>query len=248
MQNGKQCPYCGKKLADSAYFKSFNPKHKDGLTPICKKCFVKNSLDVDGQDIDLAHFQQMLQLCDKPYKPEIYKAAMSQAGNYGDKAGKEFVTTMIGLYMAKLNLHQYKGLTWEDSTFTDGKEDSKEAEYVDNSQLFSQFPGKIRRLMQSLYDCLQVIYDFTDERAKGLLATYVEWRITEEILYLGESNLDYEGIRESADYELVKLKELFGTEEDRAFAEFYKKKYGLPDVSEQERRWAYEKFNHSLFL
>ena len=75
MQNGKQCTCCGKKLADSAFYKSLNPKHKDKLTPMCKKCCVKQSLDDAGESVDIERFKNTLHFNDKPYRAELHISA-----------------------------------------------------------------------------------------------------------------------------------------------------------------------------
>lgn len=70
---------CGKKLAARSFYKSLNPKHKDGLTPMCKKCCVKQSLDNTGDNVDLERFKNTLHFNDKPYRTELYRAAILQA-------------------------------------------------------------------------------------------------------------------------------------------------------------------------
>lgn len=201
MQNGKQCPYCGKKLADSAYFNSSNAKHKDGLTPICKKCFAKNSIDNDGQGVDLARFQHMLQVCDKPFRPEIYKAAMLQAGKNEGKSGIAFVKAMIGYYFAKLNLTQYKDLTWDNSKFDDRDENesvkttrakgsNKRFSLNDDSfnvteemiRLFGEgYTAKEYEIMQRIYDDMQQEYPNISSSQRNLLLRYVRFATKEEI-------------------------------------------------------------------
>lgn len=117
MQNGKQCPCCGKKLADSAFYKSLNPKHKDKLTPMCKKCCVKQSLDDIGDNVDIERFKNTLYFNDKPYRAELHRACIAQAEKrYSDEGGKTKAETVVGLYFGKLSsLHQYKNMTWDDS-------------------------------------------------------------------------------------------------------------------------------------
>ena len=94
MQNGKQCNTCcvedreHVRLAKSSFYKSYNPKYKDGLLPMCKKCCKALSLDDAGENIDLSRFQIMLHKNDLPFIPKLYKAAVSQAERkYGDENG-----------------------------------------------------------------------------------------------------------------------------------------------------------------
>ena len=229
MQNGKQCPYCNKKLADSAYFKSFNAKHKDGLTPICKKCFAKNSMDNDGQGVDLARFQHMLQVCDKPYRPEIYNAALAQAGKNEGKTGFDFVKAMTGYYFAKLNLTQYKGLTWEDSTFTEGG-NRKKAVCVD--ELFNEdhIPPLAQNAMRSLYILLDSYLEIKNEKEKNILASYVNNRIAAEMFAAVNDIAEYDDCKGFADDELIRLKQLRGTVDDVDFANEFQEAFATDCV------------------
>lgn len=235
MKNGKVCKLCEKPLANSAYFKSYSRKHTDGLTPICKKCFIANSLDNNGQDIDLARFQHMLQMCDKPFRPEIYKAAMSQAKTYEGKEGKDFVTTLVGLYMAKLNLQQYRGQTWEDSTFDRSGEESV---FVGKDQLFnSDLPPQIRGVMQGLYNILDSILQVKNQDEQRILASYVDNRIWAELFAASNALAEYEDCKCFADYDFVTLKKMRGTDADIAVAEEYKDSFAtgspwMPPIEE----------------
>lgn len=230
MQNGKQCPYCNKKLANSAYFNSSNTKRKDGLVPICKKCFAKNSMNNDGQGVDLARFQHMLQVCDKPYKPEIFKAALVQAGKNEGKTGLAFVQAAVGYYFAKLNLTQYKGLTWEDSTFKEGG-NRKKAVCVDD-ELFSDdhIPPLAQNAMRSLYILLDSYLEIKDQKLKNMLASYVNDRIAAEMFATVNDIDEYEDCKGFADAELIKLKQRLGTEEDIAFANEFEEAFATDCV------------------
>lgn len=240
MQNGKQCPCCGKKLADSAFYKSFNPKHKDKLTPMCKKCCVNQSLDDTGESVDIERFKNTLHFNDKPYRTELHRAAILQAEKkYGDESGKTKAETIVGLYFGKLSsLHQYKGMTWDDSTLEDKTGRIAQSVQVGQDETifnlyYKDYPPQVIKAMQALYDFLQSIYHITDQRQKWLLSVYVSDRIICEMFIAENLTAEYDDCRQFADHELVRLKQLRGVD-DSIFAECYADFY---DVKEGTWPW-----------
>lgn len=239
MQNGKVCSCCGKKLADSAFYKSFNPKHKDKLTPMCKKCCVKQSLDNSGENIDIERFKNTLFFNDKPYRTELHRACMAQAEKkYSDEGGKTKAETIVGLYFGKLSsLHQYKGMTWEDSTLENKA--NMAIQYVKNDcedvfeQYYNAYPAQVLKVMRALYDLLQSIYHLTDQQQKNLLAAYVGDRIIGETFIADNMLCEYDDCWQFANHELLQLKQLRSVD-DNIFAESYADLY---DVREGTWPW-----------
>lgn len=239
MQNGKVCSCCGKKLADSAFYKSFNPKHKDKLTPMCKKCCVKQSLDNSGENIDIERFKNTLFFNDKPYRTELHRACMAQAEKkYSDEGGKTKAETIVGLYFGKLSsLHQYKGMTWEDSTLENKA--NMAIQYVKNDcedvfeQYYNAYPAQVLKVMRALYDLLQSIYHLTDQQQKNLLAAYVGDRIIGETFIDDNMLCEYDDCWQFANHELLQLKQLRSVD-DSIFAESYADLY---DVREGTWPW-----------
>ncbi|MCI8287999.1 MAG: hypothetical protein HFH89_10155 [Lachnospiraceae bacterium] len=239
MQNGKQCTCCGKKLADSAFYKSLNPKHKDKLTPMCKKCCVKQSLDDAGESVDIERFKNTLHFNDKPYRAELHRASIQQAEKkYSDEDGKTKAETIVGLYFGKLSsLHQYKNMTWDDSTL-----ENKAGEILQIIQVgedesafngHKDYPPKAIKAMHSLYDFLQSIYHITDQQQKNLLSAYIDNRIIGEMFIAENLTAEYDDCWQFANHDLVQLKQLRGVE-DGIFAECYADFY---DVREGTWPW-----------
>jgi hypothetical protein len=239
MQNGKQCTCCGKKLADSAFYKSLNPKHKDKLTPMCKKCCVKQSLDDAGESVDIERFKNTLHFNDKPYRAELHRASIQQAEKkYSDEDGKTKAETIVGLYFGKLSsLHQYKNMTWDDSTL-----ENKAGEILQIIQVgedesafngHKDYPPKAIKAMHSLYDFLQSIYHITDQQQKNLLSAYIDNRIIGEMFIAENLTAEYDDCKQFADHYLVDLKKLLGID-DQIFAECYADLY---DVREGTWPW-----------
>ena len=233
MQNGKQCTCCGKKLADSAFYKSLNPKHKDKLTPMCKKCCVKQSLDDAGESVDIERFKNTLHFNDKPYRAELHRASILQAEKkYSDEGGKTKAETIVGLYFGKLSsLHQYKNMTWNDSTLEDKSERINLNEHTTKDgtvfEIYkNDYPPQAIKAMQALFNLLQSIYCITDQKQKWLLSVYVCDRITGEMFIAENLTAEYDDCKQFADHELVELKELLGID-DNVFAECYADLYNV---------------------
>lgn len=233
MQNGKVCTCCGKKLADSAFYKSFNPKHKDKLTPMCKKCCVKQSLDDTGESVDIERFKNTLHFNDRPYRTELHRACIAQAEKrYSDEGGKTKAETVVGLYFGKLSsLHQYKNMTWDDSTLDDKTARTTQTiQPTRNGTVFelykNDYSPQALKAMQALFDLLQSTYCITDQRQKWLLSMYVCDRITGEMFIAENLIAEYDDCKQFADHELVELKQLLEID-DKIFAESYADLYGV---------------------
>lgn len=239
MQNGKQCSCCGKELAASAFYKSLNPKHKDGLTPMCKKCCVKQSLDNTGDNVDLERFKNTLHFNDKPYQTELYRAAILQAEKKYSEDGTAKAETIVGLYFGKLSsLHQYRSMTWNDSTLNNNTGRIVQTVHANQEgtvfDLYCKdYPPQAIKAMQALFDLLQSIYDITDQQQKWLLSMYVSDRVISEMFIAENLTAEYDDCRQFADHELVRLKELRSID-DKIFAECYADFY---DVKEGQWPW-----------
>ena len=235
MQNGKVCTCCGKKLADSAFYKFLNPKHKDKLTPMCKKCCVKQSLDDTGDNIDIERFKNTLHFNDKPYRAELHRACIAQAEKrYSDEGGKTKAETVVGLYFGKLSsLHQYKNMTWDDSTLDDKTARTTQTmQPTKDGTVFelykNDYPPQAIKAMQALFDLLQSTYCITNQRQKWLLSMYVCDRVTGEMFTADNLIAEYDDCKQFADHELVELKQLLEID-DNIFAESYADLYGVRD-------------------
>jgi len=202
---------------------------------MCKKCCVKQSLDDTGDNVDLERFKNTLHFNDKPYRTELHRASIMQAENkYSDESGKTKAETIVGLYFGKLSsLHQYKNMTWEDSTFDD--KTGRIAQSIPTGKgetvfdLYRKdYPPQAIKAMQALFDCLQSIYNITDQTQKWLLSMYVSDRVISEMFIAENLTAEHDDCKQFADHELVMLKELLGID-DKVFAESYADLYGVKD-------------------
>lgn len=233
MQNGKVCTCCGKRLADSAFYKSF--KHKDKLTPMCKRCCVKQSLDDTGESVDIERFKNTLYFNDKPYRTELHRASILQAEKkYSDESDKTKAETIVGLYFGKLSsLHQYKNMTWDDSTLDNKAERvALNVQPTKDGTVFelykNDYSPQALKAMQALFDLLQSTYHITDQRQKWLLSMYVCDRITGEMFIAENLTAEYDDCKQFADHELVAMKQFLSID-DKIFAESYADLYDVRD-------------------
>lgn len=226
MQNGKSCISCGKKLADSAFYKSSSPYHKDGLLPMCRKCCITSSFDDDKQDIDIDRFQQVLRQCDKPYRAELYQSSIDQIKKqYPHKTGMERVKTLIGFYMKNLNsLQQYQNLTFDDNNFSTDSDRGhcKEIVYVDDPvKMFGEiYTTEQLAFLKAMYNCLEHNYDITDQQQRELLIQYVKDRLMQEYTIAANDICTFCDCDKYINDSLIALKKLIGTKQDIEFANY----------------------------
>lgn len=244
MQNGKQCIRCctgereNKRLVRSSFYRTYNPKYRDGLLPICKDCCKKESLDDTGENIDLSRFQIMLHSNDLPFIAKLYKAAVSQAERkYGDENGNAKGESIVGLYLSKLSsLQQYRNMTWEDSVFDDDSDNiikdmtaNKKAVIhtgdVDDKALKSLTmfnTGLEFELMKAMLNLLKSKYSNLDFE---LLVFYAQNRIGQELCIAANDFALHEEFKRDADEFLIRIKKLQGKDEDIDFAADYADMY-----------------------
>lgn len=104
------CEKCKKTMrADQFYGSNNTDKYPEGKLKICKQCM---TLRVDNWDPDT--YLWILQECDVPYIPEEWnKLMLSYAKDRSTVTG----TTIIGRYLSKMKLTQFKKYRWQDSEF-----------------------------------------------------------------------------------------------------------------------------------
>lgn len=244
MQNGKQCIHCctgkheNKRLARSSFYKSYNPKYRDGLLPMCKKCCKEESLDDAGKDVDLSRFQIMLHSNDLPFIANLYKAAVSQAERkYSDASGNAKGESIVGLYLSKLSsLQQYRKMTWADSVFDDDsdsaaknqKRNEKNTIHIsdidgDKLRSITMFNAGLEfELIKVMLNLLKPHYSSSDLE---VLIFYIQNRIGQE-LSIAENDIGlYQEFKHDADEFLIQLKESQGTDQDADFSADYADMY-----------------------
>ena len=104
------CEKCKKTMRADQFYGSNNiEKYSEGKIKICKQCM---TMHVDNWNPDT--FLWILQECDVPYIPEEWnKLMLSYAKDHSKVTG----TTIIGRYLSKMKLAQFKQYRWQDSEF-----------------------------------------------------------------------------------------------------------------------------------
>lgn len=105
------CEKCHKTLKRSEFYQSNNlEKYPDGGTiPICKKCL---TMHVDNWDPET--FTPILKEVDVPYIPEEWNKLLE---SYGQDRRKVTGMTILGRYLSKMKLKQFKDYRWKDTEF-----------------------------------------------------------------------------------------------------------------------------------
>lgn len=104
------CEKCHRTMRADEFYNSNNlEKYPDGKLKQCKKCL---TLHVDNWNPDT--FLWILQECDVPYIPdEWYKLLQSYAKDPAKVTGM----TILGRYLSKMRLKQFKDYRWNDTAF-----------------------------------------------------------------------------------------------------------------------------------
>lgn len=102
------CAKCNKTMGDTQFYKSNNlEKYPSGKIPTCKKC-----LTLHVNNFDPETYLWILQECDVPYVPDEWDKLMMKFGR--DKASMTGLT-ILGRYLAKMALKQWKDYRWKDT-------------------------------------------------------------------------------------------------------------------------------------
>ena len=112
------CPKCGKALAITEFYNSNNiEKYPNKKLNQCKKCL---TMHVDNWNPD--SYLWILQEADVPYIPDEWNRLMA---SYAKDATKVTGTTIIGRYLAKMQLKQWRDFRWKDNEFLQDLANSK---------------------------------------------------------------------------------------------------------------------------
>lgn len=110
MADSFYCEKCNRTQAPEQFYGSNNlEKYPDGKLKQCKKCI---SMHVDNFNPET--YMWILQECDVPYIPEEWNKLLV---NYGRDKSKLTGMTILGRYLSKMKLKQYKDYRWKDSEF-----------------------------------------------------------------------------------------------------------------------------------
>lgn len=104
------CEKCKKALNGDQFYSSNNTeKHPNKKIPICKKCL---TMHVNNWEPDT--YLWIIQEADVPYIPEEWNKLMIK---YAKDPTKVTGTTILGRYLAKMQLTQWKDYRWKDNEF-----------------------------------------------------------------------------------------------------------------------------------
>ena len=112
------CEKCNRTLSETEFYRSNNlEKYPNKKLSQCKKCM---SMHVDNFDPDT--YLWILQECDVPYLPDEWNKILE---SYGRTPEKLTGLSILGRYLAKMALKQYKDYRWKDTEFLQKMADTK---------------------------------------------------------------------------------------------------------------------------
>ena len=104
------CEKCNRTmLADQFYGSNNLEKYPEGKLKKCKKCV---SMHVDNFNPDT--YTWILQECDVPYIPDEWTKLLR---TYGKDKTKLTGMTILGRYLSKMKLKQWRDYRWKDTDF-----------------------------------------------------------------------------------------------------------------------------------
>ena len=104
------CKKCNRTMGAEQFYGSTNlDKYPEGKLDTCKKCI---SMHVDNWKPET--YVWILQECDVPYVPDEWSKLLE---NYGRDPSKVTGMTILGRYLSKMKLKQYKDYRWKDTEF-----------------------------------------------------------------------------------------------------------------------------------
>ena len=110
MADSYYCSKCNRTMGADQFYGSNNLiKYPEGKLNQCKKC---TSMHVDNFNADT--YLWILQDCDVPYVPDEWNKLLAK---YGQDRTKLTGMTILGRYLSKMKLKQYKEYTWKDTEF-----------------------------------------------------------------------------------------------------------------------------------
>ena len=112
------CKKCNKTMAAEQFYGSNNlEKYPEGKLDTCKKCL---TMHVDNWNPDT--YMWILQECDVPYVQEEWMKLME---SYGRDPSKMTGMTILGKYLSKMKLKQFKDYRFKDTAFLQELADAK---------------------------------------------------------------------------------------------------------------------------
>lgn len=126
------CISCNRRLKRNQFYKSFNPNHKSEITPFCKDCWFRLCANPLGE-VDRERFKEVLRMNDRPYIHELFVNSFRE---------HKTPTGLVGNYMKRIALHQFKDKSWEDSIFEIPEEVKKKKPKLNHNFDLSELEDK----------------------------------------------------------------------------------------------------------
>ena len=119
------CEKCKRTMSADQFYASNNLEKypNEGKLKQCKKCL---TMHVDNWNPET--YLWILQECDVPYIPEEWHKLMS---SYARDKSKVTGMTILGRYLSKMKLNQWKKYRWEDNEFLQEQADAKTRETME---------------------------------------------------------------------------------------------------------------------
>ena len=114
------CDKCHRTMSSDNFYKSNNLEKygdNDGYLHVCKKCL---TMHVDNWNPD--SFKPILMDIDVPWIPDEWNLLLQK---YGKNRSNVTGTTILGRYLSKMKLKQYKDFRWKDTDFIQEISDAK---------------------------------------------------------------------------------------------------------------------------
>ena len=112
------CKKCNRTMSAEQFYGSSNlEKYPEGKLDTCKKCI---SMHVDNWKPET--YVWILQECDVPYVPDEWSKLLE---SYARDPSKVTGMTILGRYLSKMKLKQYKDYRWKDTEFLQELADNK---------------------------------------------------------------------------------------------------------------------------
>ena len=117
----RYCKKCRATKNEDNFYKSKNlEKYPEGYLDQCKECI---TMHVDNWNSDT--FLWILQECDVPYVPDEWNKLLA---SYAKDPSTVTGMTIIGRYLSKMKLKQFKDFSWKDTAFLQEKANHEKEE------------------------------------------------------------------------------------------------------------------------
>lgn len=159
------CEKCNRTMAADQFYSSNNLEKypNEGKFPICKKCM---TMHVDNWNPDT--YMWILQEADVPYIPDEWNKLMA---SYAKDKSKVTGLTIIGRYLSKMKLKQFRDYRWKDTEFLQELEKSKREQIMKQQGYDAQQIALANERAAFVVPEEALRPDFTAESANPFLAT-----------------------------------------------------------------------------